>query len=87
MRHSIQGINVDVNSLNKVKALMNEGAHVVMMPIYKTFADSILQIYVNYHFDLELPFMFGNYEDTPRIPFYEYWLCKAGYIYARRSQS
>ena len=78
---------MDTKSLDKVKGLMNDGAHVVLMPIYKTYADSFVQIYVNYHFNLDMPFMFGNLEDTPRIPFYDYWLSKAGYIFCKRSQS
>lgn len=28
--------------------------------------------------------MFGNFEDTPRIPMIEAWLRKAGYIFSRR---
>ena len=58
-----------------------------MMPIYKTFSDSFVQMFINYTFDLDMPFMFGNMEDTPRIKFYDYWLSRAGYIFSRRSQS
>ena len=61
--------------------------HVILMPLYKSFADSFVQIYINHHFQMEMPLMFGNFEDTPRIPIVEAWLKKAGYIFSRRDSS
>lgn len=55
------------------------------MPIYKSFADSFVYIYIHNHFNLETPFLFGNKEDTPDIKVFERWLKTAGYIYSRRS--
>ena len=75
---------MDQNSLKKVKGLLESGMHVVLMPIFKSFADSYIHIYINHYFELEMPFMFGNFEDTPRIPIIEAWLKKAGYIFSRR---
>jgi len=34
---------------------------------------------------MDIPFMFGNYEDTPRIALFETWLKRAGYVFSRRS--
>jgi hypothetical protein len=55
------------------------------MPIYKSFADAFIYLYVHHHYKMDMPFMFGNYEDTPRIKLFEKWLTMAGYIYSRRS--
>ena len=42
MRTAVQGLWVDQKSLDKVKALLAAGMHVVLMPLYKSFADSFV---------------------------------------------
>lgn len=44
------------------------------MPIYKSFADFFIYAYINNHFNVEMPFVFGNIEDVPNIKFFEKWL-------------
>lgn len=85
MRHALAGLHVDLPSVNMVKQLQHEGKKVILMPIYKSFADSFIYIYIHNHFNLETPFLFGNKEDTPDIKVFEKWLKMAGYIYSRRS--
>lgn len=65
MRHALQGLHVDVNSLNRVKQLLNQNYKVVLMPIYKSFADPFLNIFIHNHFKFDAPFIFGNMEDSP----------------------
>lgn len=85
MRHAIAGLNVHKPSLDKVKQMLVDGYRVVLMPIYKSFADAFLYIYIHNHFNVEAPFLIGNKEDTPDIKLFETWLKMAGYCYSRRS--
>ena len=47
MRHAVQGLHVDERSLDKVKQLLQTNHRVVLMPIYKSFADAFVYIYVH----------------------------------------
>ena len=85
MRHALQGLHVDVNSLNRVKSLLTQNYKVILMPIYKSFIDPFLNIFIHNHFKLDAPFIFGNMEDTPQIKLFSKWLKAAGYIYSHRS--
>lgn len=71
MRHAIFGLHVDENSLNQVKNLLKSNHRVILMPIYKSFADAFVYTYIHNHFKLEPPFMLGNFEDTPNIKLFE----------------
>ena len=42
MRKSIQGLHVDEHSLAKVRALADQGKRVILMPIFKSFADAFI---------------------------------------------
>lgn len=64
MRHALHGLHVDLNSLSQVKALIKTNHTVVLMPIYKSFADPFLSIFIHNHFGMDAPFMFGNQEDS-----------------------
>jgi hypothetical protein len=55
------------------------------MPIYKSFADPFLMVFIHNHFNLETPFLFGNMEDTPDDKLYQSWLKSIGYVNSRRS--
>ena len=68
-----------------LKKCLNDGRKVVLMPIYKSFADAFINIYIHMRYNIEAPFIFGNKEDTPDISLFEKWLRTAGYIYSRRS--
>lgn len=71
--HLIDGLHVDMASLDRVKTLVKENrkARVIFVPIYKSYADPLILHYINYYNDLELGFTFGNYEDSPKIGFIE----------------
>jgi len=85
MRHALKGLNVNEKSLEPVKNLLSDGNKVVLLPIYKSFADAFIYIYIHNHYNLEAPFIFGNKEDTPPLALFEKWLKSVGYIYSRRS--
>lgn len=55
------------------------------MPIYKSFADPFLMAFIHNHFNLETPYLFGNFEDTPDDKLYQKWLRSIGYVNSRRS--
>lgn len=38
---------------------------VILLPIYKSFVDPFVHVYMHNHFDIEAPFIFGNFEDSP----------------------
>lgn len=73
------------HSLAAVKKLLSDGKKVILMPIYKSFADAFIYIYIHMRYNIEAPFIFGNMEDTPDISLFKKWLKSAGYIYSRRS--
>lgn len=83
MRFTIHGLHVDTNSLNKVKEMLKAGHKVVLMPIYKSFADMFIYLYVHHHFGLPIPFIIGNSEDAPSKSF-ERFLKAIGYVYCDR---
>ena len=78
MRKSIQGLHVDEHSLAKVRALADQGKRVILMPIFKSFADAFILGYIHNYFEMELPFMFGHLEDTPHIKLMEKWVRSVG---------
>lgn len=88
MRKAVFGINVHEPSVLRTKKVFLESdTRVVLMPIYKSFADFFLQVYCNFHYDLGMPFTFGNMEDTPHIKIFDKWLKQTGYIFSKRSQN
>jgi len=85
MRLALQGLHVDEHSLANVKALADQGKRLVLMPIFKSFADPFILGYIFNYFEMEMPFMFGHLEDTPHIKMMEKWVRSIGYIFMRRN--
>lgn len=73
-RNGFHGIFVEMNSLNNVKQLLADGKRVVLMPLFKSFADFFILTYVSLTQGMQPGFTFGCYEDTPRIKFFDAWL-------------
>jgi hypothetical protein len=74
MRHSLQGLFVDDKSLQRVKDLIQDKKNkVVLLPIYKSFADFFIQTYIFHHFGVGIPFTFGNLNDVPEITGFKEW--------------
>ena len=84
MRKGIQGLWIDEQSVKMVKGLISENHKVILMPLYKSFADFFIHQFVNYTQHIQTSFTFGNFEDTPRIALMDRWLRSCGYIFSRR---
>ena len=87
MRNGMQGLFVDLNSVKMVKSLIQRNKKIVIMPLYKSFADFFVQMYVQRTQKLYGGFTFGNLDDTPRIGLMDTWLRHCGYILSRRKGS
>lgn len=70
----------------KVKSMIQSGYKVVFMPIYRSFLDYFVLHYVNQMHQIPTGFTFGNFEDTPRITFFDKILKSTGYMLSRRKQ-
>jgi hypothetical protein len=46
LRVSLEGLFVDNKSLGRVKDLISDGSRVVLLPIYKSYADFFIQTYI-----------------------------------------
>jgi len=84
MRVNIQGLWVDTQSVKMVKELISQNHKVVFIPLYKSYLDFFVQMFVTCSQKIKLGFTFGNYEDTPRISVIDKWLTSCGYIFSRR---
>lgn len=67
-----------------VKELVQQNHKIILMPLYRSFADFFVHMYVSYTQKFPVGFSFGNYEDTPRIGLLDKWLRNCGYIFSRR---
>ena len=75
-----------MGSVEKIKTMTfnNRKVRVVLMPIYRSYFDGMLIQYINYLKDLETGFVFGNYEDSPKIGFVDRVMKRVGTILMRR---
>lgn len=85
MRQAIAGLHVQENSLAVVQDLLKQHKKVVLVPMYTSHADCFIHLYVHNHYGLDIPFIFGNKEDSVNLSFFVKLLKKTGYIHARRS--
>jgi len=85
--HLFNGLYVHKESLEATKALINANRknRVILMPIYKSYADAFILHCVNYMNDIEHGFTFSNYEDTPRLNFNGPLIRSVGAILIRRN--
>ena len=84
-QHMLEGIYVDQQGVQRVKELCkNRKTRVIFLPTFKSFADPLVLHYMNFFYNLELGFTFGNYEDTPKIHFVEALLKRIGYFLFKR---
>lgn len=56
----------------------------VLLPLFKSFADPLILHYLNFKYNMELGFTFGNFEDSPRVRFIDELLSRTGCILLRR---
>ena len=84
MRKSMQGLYVDTKGIDMVKRMIKSGYKVIFMPLYKTYIDFLVLTYVHQMQGIPHGFTLGNFEDTPRIVFFDAILRSVGYIMSRR---
>ena len=75
-----------MNSVNMVKNLLSKGNRVVLLPLYKSYADFFLLFYLNNILGFPSGFTFGCLEDTPKINMLDKWLKKCGFIFSKRAK-
>ena len=81
----LEGIYVDHVGVKRVQDLCkNRKTRIIFMPTFKSFADPLVLHYVNFFYNLELGFTFGNYEDTPKIHFVDAMIRRLGYFLIKR---
>lgn len=80
-----EGVWVDNEGIKKIKGLMqNKKNRIILYPVYKSYTDPLILHYIHFLKDFDLGFTFGNYEDSPKIPFVDNILKKIGTILIRR---
>jgi len=79
MRTALQGLHVDSKSLAAVKKLLKDGRRVVLMPVYRSFADLFTFVYIHQHFGIQPPFMLLSEKDQPP-PALQYLLRSVGLV-------
>ena len=87
MRYALQGLYVDMNGVEMVKKLLADNQRVVLLPLFKSFADFFGLNYINQRMGLGQGFTLGNFDDTPRIKLCDNWLSDCGYMFSRREQN
>ena len=87
MRKSMQGLFVDTKGIEMVKRMIKSGYKVIFMPLYKTYIDFLVLTYVHQKMGIPHGFTLGNFEDTPRIVFFDHILRSTGYILSRRKHN
>ena len=67
-----------------VKDLIARDNKVIFVPLYKSYLDFYIQMFIMCTQDIKLGYTFGNYEDTPRIGLIEKMVRSFGGILSRR---
>lgn len=55
--------------------------------MFKSYADPLVLLYINYFLNMELGFSFGNYEDSPKVHFVDGLLRRMGHFLIKRHTS
>ncbi len=87
MRRVSQGLFIDTQSVKMVKELVAQNQKVILLPLYKSYTDFFIQMYVMNTQKIPMGYTFGNLEDTPRIALVDRLLKSCGYITSRRRTS
>ena len=86
-RQISRGIFVQQSGVDAIKKLIAANERVILLPVYKSFADFPVLLYTLFVNRIEIPFTFGNLEDIPKAPLIKSLLTRLGYILTRRSRS
>jgi glycerol-3-phosphate O-acyltransferase len=81
-----RGLYLQQENFDNIRKLLNAGESVVLMPVYRSFADFPVLIYSLLANKIDIPFTIGNCEDLPATKLVEGLLKKVGYILTKRSR-
>ena len=64
-------LNIDKRGIQNLRQLSkgDRKTRIILLPIYKSYADAIILHFLYYLKDLEPSFIFGNYEEITKIDF------------------
>jgi glycerol-3-phosphate O-acyltransferase len=71
---------------DNIRKLLQQGERVVLMPVFRSFADLPVLLYALFENKIEIPFTIGNNEDLPSAKILEKVLKKIGYVLTKRSR-
>ena len=85
----VQGTWVDYESINQIKSMIanDRKSRIVLVPMYKSFADALVLFYINYFYDLDMGFLFGMREDIPTLRWVDRLSRRIGLIIMSQSGS
>ena len=86
LRQVTNGLYLQQSGFESIKKLLQAGERVVLLPVYKSFADWPVLLYSLFVNKIEIPFTIGNAEDIPQAPMIEKILKNVGYIKTKRSR-
>ena len=84
-RQISRGLYLEQKGFESIRELLQAGESVVLMPVYRSFADLPVLLYSLFVNKSEIPFTIGNSEDLPSARVINGLLKKIGYIMAKRS--
>ena len=69
--HLAETLNVDRMGIERLKNMAKEErkTRIILLPIYKSYADAMIMHFISYLKDIEPSFIFGNYEEIPKVDF------------------
>jgi glycerol-3-phosphate O-acyltransferase len=86
-RQMSRGLYLQQSGFDKVRKLLMAGESVILMPVYRSFADFPVLLYSLLANKIDIPFTIGNQEDLPATQrLVEGVLRKVGYILTKRSR-
>jgi glycerol-3-phosphate O-acyltransferase len=86
MRQLSKGVYIQQKGFDEIRRLLNAGERVVLMPVFRSFADLPVLLYSLFINKIEIPFTIGNAEDMPATKFIDDILKKVGYIISTRTR-
>jgi len=85
-KHIFEGVLIEQDGLDMVKELSKDRkTRVVMMPVYKSYADPLVLYYINYMKNFDFGFIFGHLEDSPKVLAVENLLKNIGCFLVKRN--
>ena len=85
-RQMCKGIYLQQQGFDNIRKLLQAGERVVLMPVYRSFADLPVLLYALFENKIEIPFTIGNNEDLPSAKILEKVLKNLGYVLTKRTR-